>query len=318
MAAISIGTLTDLEKSDYVREGLPFAKPELIYSQFAQKDRVAKREGKTRQWFRLTKPGLAVGTSDFSTTVYQYVKNATGAAPTWTPATPADTTVTATADYLFGQGHEWNEGVEYSSFADIPGELRNLNFQHAAEATDQEARDVFKAGTNVYYANGKASRGLLTSVDQIDMDDILDAVTVQRNYDAKPIRGMYRAMCSANTVRRLFADTAFREVVRYNKDYYFTGTIAELFGVGFQFTSKAPTLTSSGSNNAVSTVEQTIILSENATGITAWKMSDFDIVYTGPGGWGDEWAVRHALTWKHSMKAVRLNETWLIRVESAR
>lgn len=317
MAAIAIGTLTDLEKSDYVREGLPYAKPELIYAQFCQKDHVAKREGKTRQWFRLTKPGLAVGTA-FSTTVYQYVKNSTGAMPTWTPATPADTTVTATVDFLFGQGHEWNEGVEYTSFADIPAELRGLNFQHAAEATDQETRDVLKAGTNVYYANGKASRGLLAAADQIDMDDVMDAVTVQRNYDAKPIRGMYRAQCSANTVRRMFADSAFREVVRYQKDYYFTGTIAEIFGVGFQFTSIAPTVPNSGSNNAVTTVEQTIIMAENGAGVTAWMLKDFDMVYTGPGGWGDEWAVRHAMAWKHQMKAVILNQNWVIRLESAR
>lgn len=49
MAAIALSTLTDLEKVSYVREGLPVAKPKLIYSQYAVKDRVAKREGKTRQ-----------------------------------------------------------------------------------------------------------------------------------------------------------------------------------------------------------------------------------------------------------------------------
>jgi hypothetical protein len=116
----------------------------------------------------------------------------------------------------------------------------------------------------------------------------------------------------------LFSDSAFREVVRDNKDYYFQGTIAELFGVGFQFTSRAPYLSSSGSNNGVTTVEQTIIAAENAYGVTAWMLNDFDIVYTGPGGWGDEWATRNALTWKHQMATVRLNENWLIRVESAR
>ena len=93
MAAISIGTLTDLEKTSYVREGLAIARPKLIYQQFGQGDRVAKREGKTRQWFRMTKPGLTSHASSFSSA--QYVKNTTGAPPTWTPATPADTTVTA-------------------------------------------------------------------------------------------------------------------------------------------------------------------------------------------------------------------------------
>jgi hypothetical protein len=57
MAAISIGTLTDIEKSSYVKEGLEFAKPNLIYQQYGVGDRVPKRDGKTRQWFRFTKPG---------------------------------------------------------------------------------------------------------------------------------------------------------------------------------------------------------------------------------------------------------------------
>jgi hypothetical protein len=47
-------------------------------------------------------------------------------------------------------------------------------------------------------------------------------------------------------------------------------------------------------------------------------MDDFDIVYTGPGGWGDEWATRHAMTWKYVFKSVILNQNWLVRLESAR
>lgn len=318
MGVISIGTLTDLEKTQYVTEGLPIALPELIFAQYGQKDKVAKREGKTRQWFRMTKPGLASRDGDFSTTVYQYVKNSTGASPTWTPATPADTAITATVEFLFGQGHEWNEGAEYTAFADIPKELRILNHQHAAEAIDTEVRDVVAAGLSVGFANAKAARELITAVDQIDMDDIMDNVTTMRNNDAKPINGLLRALCSANTIRRFFADSTFREVVRDSKDYYFQGTIAELFGVGFDFSSRAPSVSNSGSNNAVTTLDQTIITAANAYGVTAWMMNDFDIVYTGPGGWGDEWATRNALTWKHQMKAVILNQNWLRRIESAR
>ena len=317
MAVVSIGTLTDLEKVDYVREGLEIAKPELIYAQYGQGDRVAKRDGKTRQWFRMTKIGILGNSTSWGGSI-TYIKNATGAPPTFTPATPADTTVTATADYLFGQGHEWNDAVEYTSFADLPKELRVINAQHAAEAIDTEVRDVVVGGSNVYYANNKASRGLLTSADQIDMNDIFDAVTVERNYDSKPVKGMYPALCSANVVAQLMKDTAFQTAVAQQKDYIFTCTIAELYGVRFHFTSMAPTVSNSGSNNAVSKVEQTMIIGANAFGVTKWMLNDYDLVYTAPGGWGDEWAVRHALTWKYAMKAVRLNETFMLRLESAR
>lgn len=316
MAAISIGSLTDLEKTSYVREGLPVAKPKLIYSQYAVKDRVAKREGKTRQWFRMTKPGLTSHGSSFSSA--QYVKNSTGASPTWTPATPADTTVTATVDFLFGQGHEWNEGVEYTSFADIPKELRLLNTLHAAEAIDTEVRDVVAAGTNVLYANGRATRPNLLSTDQVDMNDFFDAATVLRNNDAPEIQGMYSALCSANVIAQLMKDTTFQSAIQFQKPYIFTGTVAELYGIRFNFSSRAATTTNGGSASQIATIEQTIITGDNAYGKTAWMLDDYDIVYTPPGGWGDEWATRHAMTWKFMHKAVILNQSWLLRLESSR
>lgn len=317
MAVVNIGTLTDLEKSSYVREGLDIARPNLIYQQFGQGDRVAKRDGKTRQWFRMTKPSLDSGTDEDFTSI-QYVKNTTGASPNWTPATPADTTVTAQVDFLFGQGHEWNEGVNYTSLADLPKELRILNAQHAAEAIEVEVRDVVVAGTNVYYANSKASRGLLTAGDTVDLDDFIDVVTGQRNYDATPIGGLFRALVSANTVGQLMKGTAFREAVQFQRDYLFTGTIAELFGVGFAWSSLAPTVTDSGSANAIANVEQSIIVAANSYGITRWMMNDYDIIYTPPGGHGDEWANKHKLTWKYMFKSVILNQNWLARLETAR
>lgn len=318
MAAMTLSSLTDLQKTDYVREGLPVAKPKLIYAQYAQKDNVAKRQGQTRQWFRMTKPGLTSRSGDFSGTTYQYVKNTTGASPTWTPATAADTTVTATAEFLFGQGHEWNDGLEYMSFADIPKELRNLNFLHAAEAIDTEVRDTIVAGTNVYYANGRATRPNLLSTDQVDMNDFFTVATGLRNSDAPEIKGMYRALCSANVIQQLMQDTAFQSAIQTQKSYIFTGTIAELYGIGFDFSSRAATTSNGGSASQIATIEQTLVVGDNSYGKTSWMMNDFDIVYTAPGGWGDEWATRHAMTWKYVFKSVILNQSWLARLESSR
>ena len=318
MAAIALSTLTDLEKVSYVREGLPVAKPKLIYSQYAVKDRVAKREGKTRQWFRFTKPNLVSQSGDFSGATYGYVKNTTGTPPTWTPATPADTTISATVEFLWGQGHEWNEGVEYTSFADIPKELRNLNTMHAAEAIDTEVRDVVVAGTNVAYANGRATRPDLLTDDYIDMVDVFNAVTTLRNNDAPQINGMYSALCSANVITELMRDTAFQSAIQFQKPYIFTGTIAELYGVRFDFSSRAATTSNGGSASQIATIDQTIITGDNAYGKTAWMLDDYDIVYTKPGGFGDEWAVRNALTWKFMFKSVILNQSWLLRLESSR
>lgn len=316
MAAISIGTLTDIEKTQYVKEALKFAKYALIYRQFGQKDTVAKREGKTRQWVRFSIPAITSGT-DFSGAA-TYVKNTTGVAPTFTPATPGTATVSATADYLFGKGHEWNNGVEYTSFMDLEDNLRQVNAEHAGRAVDSETRDVLIAGTSVAYANAKASRGLLDSNDKIDMADIFQSVTNLRNRSARPIDGKFTVAHSHNVTQRLLLDSTFQAAIANQKDYIFTGTIAELYGCRFVGTENAPTVSNSGSNNAVSTVEQTLIFGSDAYGVTHWMMNDYDLVYTGPGGWGDEWANRHALTWKMVHKPVILNDSWMERLESAR
>jgi N4-gp56 family major capsid protein len=219
---------------------------------------------------------------------------------------------------LFGQGNEWNEGVDYTSFADLPKELRVLNTVQAAEAIDTEVRDVVVAGTTVQYANGRSTRPNLLSTDYIDMNDIFDAVTTLRNNDAPEISGMYSALCSANVIAELMKDTAFQSAIQFQKPYIFSGTIAELFGVRFTFSSRAATTSDGGSASQIATIDQTMIVGDNSYGKTAWLLDDFDIIYTPPGGWNDEWAVRHALTWKFMFKSVILNQNWLLRLESAR
>lgn len=315
MAVINLGSLSDIEKTFYHREALKFAKPALIYQQFGQKDRVPAREGKIAQWIRFTKLSLTSGTDFVGSATY--VKNTTGAAPSWTPATPADTTITAQMEALFGIGHEWNEAIQYTSLVDLPKELRKINAQHAAEAVETEVRDVLITGTTVGYANGRGSRATLLTTDYVDMNDIFDSVTTLRVNDAPTINGMYSALTSHYIITELMKDTAFQSAIQFQRDYIFTGTIAELYGVRFLSSSLAPSVSSAGSSGS-STIEQTIILGEGAYGTTHWLLGDYDLIYTSPGGHGDEWATKQKLTWKMYHKAVILNENWMLRLESVR
>jgi N4-gp56 family major capsid protein len=310
MAAVSLGTLSDIEKTYYIREALTIAKPALIFKQFGTKERVPAREGKTAQWIRFTKLGLVSTTN--------YTKNSTGAPPTWTPDTPADTTVTAQLDFLAGNGFQWNEGIGYTSLVDLPKELRIITVQQAAEVMEVETRDVIKAGTNVLYANQKTARNLVTSVDKIDLNDVLDLGVSLRANDAPKIKGVYPVLCSPYTVAQLMKDTTFLSAVQFQKEYLFTGEITKLYGMAFMESSLAPTVSNSGSNNAVATLEQTIALGDMSFGVTTWMLNDFDVIYTPPGGHGDEYAVLNKLAWKMYYKAVILNQSWLARMEAAR
>ncbi len=310
MAVVNLGTLTDIEKTYFIREALAIAKPALIFKQFGMKERVPAREGKTAQWIRFTKLGLVSGTD--------YTKNTTGAPPTWTPTTPADTTVTAQLDAYFGNGVEWVESVGYTALVDVPKEFRIIQAAQAAEVMEVETRDIIVAGTTVQYANAKAARNLLAGDDQIDLNDVLDLGVTLRNNDALRIKGVFPVLCSVNTVAQLMKDSTFQNAVQFQKDYIFTGEIAKLYGMRFLESSLAPSVADSGSNNAVSVVEQTIAIGDMSFGVTTWLLDDYDMIYTPPGGHGDEYAALNKLTWKMYYKPVILNQSWLARLEHSR
>lgn len=288
-----------------VRKTLEFAKPKLVYSQFGAPDLTMRRKGKTASWLRFSKLAIPSSTLDES--------------PTWSPETVSDTTVTATLE-LWGNGVELLEFLEETSFLDLPDEYKKLVGQNAGETINQKVRDILVAGTSVNYANEAAARQNLISTDTIDLDDILNTVQSLETSDAPMIGDEYVAIISPYVKTRLMKDTAFREATRYlaKDNSIFTGEVANIDGVRFVKTSTAPSVSNSGSNNSISSVEQTIILGEHAYGIARLLPGDFDVVVTQPGGHGDEYKVKTSIAWKCYLKAVILNQSFMRRLESAR
>lgn len=286
-----------------VRKTLEYAKPKLVFSQFGMPDLSLKRLGKTASWLRFTKMSVPSSTLDES--------------PTWAPATVAETTVTATLE-LWGNGVELTEMLKETSFLDLPNEYKQLVGQNAGETINEKVRDVLIAGTSVNYANQKTARQSLISTDTIDLDDILDTVQSLEASDAPKIGNEYVAIISPYTKTRLMKDSAFRDATRYQKESMFTGELCSIDGVRFVVTSTAPTVASSGSNNSVANVDQTIILGEHAYGIARLMPGDFDVVITPPGGHGDEYKVKTSIAWKAYLKAVILNQSFMRRLETAR
>lgn len=264
-----------------------------------------RRKGQTASWIKLTK--LSIPSAVLSDS------------PTFSPETVTDATVTATLEF-WGNGVQLVEALDETSFLTLPDEYKKLLGQNAGETINQKVRDVLVAGTSVNYANQKAARNLLTSADTIDLDDILDTVQSLETSDAPLIGDEYVAIISPYVKTRLMKDTAFREATRYlaKDNSIFTGEIANIDGVRFVRTSTAPNVANSGSNNAVANVEQTIILGDGAYGIARLMPGDFDVVITPPGGHGDEYKVKTAMTWKAYLKAVILQQTFMRRLESAR
>jgi len=312
MAAANLANTTDLNKVHYIREALPVVERNLVFAKFGQVDEMPRGDGNSFRFIRFTKLG---------TTASDYTANTSGDSPEWAPSTPADTLLNVTPDFLFGPGYEWNEAREYTSWVSLPANLRKNVSLQAAEVFDLRVRDIVIAGTNVVYANGRASRDELTSADVIDMDDIFRAVENLKANDAKPLAkvGNFACIISPYTERSLLTDTAFRDLVEHSraKDE-FAGHLGSLGGVDFFVTTHAPSIADSGSASSVGYVEQTLIVGEGAYGVTKILYDNFDIIYTAPGGHGDEWKNKHKLTWKAAMKAVILDENNMVRLESSR
>lgn len=288
-----------------VRKTLEYAKPKLVYSQFGAPDLSLARKGKTASWLRFSKLAIPSAALDES--------------PTWSPETVTDVTVTATLE-LWGNGVEMTELLDQTSFLDLPNEFKELVGQNAGETINQVVRDVLVAGTSVTYANGKTTRMGLISTDQVVLNDFLNVAQSLEAADAPKIGDAYVAIISPYVKTQLMKNTDFREATRYmgEKNMLFTGELTTIDGIRFVVTSTAPTVTNSGSNNSVATIDLSIVLGKNAYGIARLLPGDFKIIVTQPGGHGDEYEVKTSIAWKAYLKAVILNQTFMRRLESAR
>lgn len=310
MAAANLTNTPDLNKVHYMKEALPIIEYNLVFGQFGQEDMMPRGDGNSFRFIRFTKLDSDTG----------YTANTSGDSPTWTPDSIADTLVNVTPDFLFGNGLEWNEARQYTSWAELPSNMRKLLSVQAAEAIDKRIRDIVVAGTQVVYAGSRDARTDLISTDYIVMEDIFKAAEQLKENGGKPVAkfGAFCAVISPNTERTLLTDSSFRELINQQRgEDLYKGKLGTLAGIDFWMSQVAPTLSNSGSASSVSTVEQTLVFAEGAYGVSKIMFDNFDIVYTAPGGHGDEYKTKHKLTWKASMKAVILQDLWMTRIESA-
>jgi len=303
MATMVRSNQADAIEVHNVRKTLEFAKPKLVYPQFGQPDLILQRKSDQAKWIRFTKLGIPSSTLSDE--------------PTFTAETVTDVTVSAQLEF-WGNGLKIVEFLEETSYLNLPDEYKKLLGQNAGETINEKVRDVLKAGTGVTYPNSHTSRLQLEAADVAALDTFIDAATTLEAADAPKIGDDYVCIISPYVKSRLLKETAFREAIRYQKDSLFTGELCKIDGVRFVVTSTAPTVSNTGSYSVVSTLDQSILLGEGAYGIARLMPGDFQVTVTPPGGHGDEYKVKTAMTWKSYLKAVILNEAYMRRIESAR
>lgn len=311
MAAIknSISNLSTENQTFYDRTLLSRLLPELHFYKDAKKKKIPKGKGTKIEW-RIFK-SLAV------------------------PTTPLEEGVTPTGKNLdispvTAECSQYGDYVTVSDVLDMQGkdpviaETSALEGEQAAQLVDILIRDTVTGGTNVRYANGKASRATLTASDVLKGADVKKAVRDLRKYNAKPFSdGYFHAIISPEQAYDLMSDTSDGGWIDANKYTdnrpLLKGEIGEYAGVRFMTTSNTKVVNTTTESAAGIDVHLGVVYGKDSYGVpeigdgSAAKPS---IIVKTDGGNSDPLNQRNTIGWKNMFTCKRLEEKSIVRIET--
>lgn len=220
---------------------------------------------------------------------------------------------------------QYGDYVTVSDVLDMQGkdpviaETSALEGEQAAQLVDTLIRDTVTSGTNVRYANGKASRATLTATDVLKGIDVKKAVRDLRKNNAKTFSdGYFHAVISAEQAYDLMSDTSAGGWIDANKytdnKPLLKGEIGEYAGVRFMTSSNTKVVDNSGV-----AVHLGVIYGKDSYGVpeigdgSAAKPS---IIVKTDGGNSDPLNQRNTIGWKNMFTCKRLEEKAIVRIET--
>lgn len=220
----------------------------------------------------------------------------------------------------YGDFLEFSDVLDLVAIDPVLDEAADLLGEQAAQTLDVITRDVLAAGTTVQYANGKTSRGAITSSDRMTVDEVRKAVRTLKRSNVKPLDGSnYVAIVEPGTTYDLQSDAKWQEPSVYSKaEQIWSGEIGRLYGVRFVETSYAKKFAGAGSGGI--DVYGTIILGKDAYGMTDVESSGAvkNIIKPhGSGGTSDPLNQRATSGWKALFTVKILQQLAILRVEHA-
>ena len=218
---------------------------------------------------------------------------------------------------------QYGDYVEVSDKLDVVGidpvltEAAEVLGEQGGLTVDTIVRNVVCAGTNVQYANGKASRGAITATDVLNSKEVAKAVRTLRRNNAKPIDGKhFVGIIDPDGAFDIMQDPLWQDVSKYANDAkgIMDGEIGRLLGVRFVETTNAPTI------DGTVKIHQSMIIGKGAYGVVDIENGvkpEMIIKARGSAGTSDPLDQRATAGWKTMFTAVRLDELAMVRVESA-
>ena len=285
--------------SDYLIDN---AIPKLVHDQFGQKHPIPKNGGKTIQFRKysplpkLTTP-LAEGVTPNGQSLTMSVIEATVA--------------------QYGGYVTLSDVLLLTAIDNNLVQATKLLGAQAGATLDTITREVLNGGTNVIFAGSKNARTDLAVADILTVDDIKKAVRFLKNQNAEPISGSWVAIIHPDVAYDLTSDPKWEAVKTYSdpSDLY-EGEIGRLYGVRFVETTEAKKFVGKGNGGA--TVYSTLVIADNAYGVTEITGGGLEhiVKQLGSAGTGDPLNQRATAGWKATKVAERLVENYMIRIES--
>lgn len=290
-------------KTFYDKVLIKFARPNLVHDQFAQTKNIPKNGGKTIE-FRKYSP-LAKATTPLTE----------GVTPNGQQLTVS--TITATVAQ-YGGFIELSDVLLLTAIDNNLVEAQEILGDQAGRTLDTITREVLNGGTNVIYAGAKTARSSLTASDKISVSLIKQAVRNLKVNMAKKINGYYVAIIHPDVAYDLMCDSEWISASEYaGSTQLFEGEIGKVHGVRFVETTEAKIWEKAAASSAKS-VYSTLILGSNAYGTTSVEGGGLTSIVKqlGSAGTADPLNQRATAGWKAIKTAVRLVETYMVRLET--
>ncbi|MNS90913.1 hypothetical protein D3C72_1249850 [compost metagenome] len=283
--------------------------PELTWTQFGEKNKnIPKRKGATTSFRRLN--SLAVSTTALTEGVTPDGVN-------------LDIVKISTTVQEYGQWTKISEFINMTGYDALLTEAAELMGENAGESIDIIVRDMLSAGTNVVYANGKASRATIAATDKITALDILKVRRTMKRNKVKQIRlpngGMgYVALVHPDVAMDIMQMQEWKDQNTYvdtkNREEGFLG---RMYGIYFMEVDNGVKFAGAGASAA--DVYGTIFLGKGAYGIPDIEGSmkpDIIVHPAGSAGSADPLNQFNTVAWKCAFAVVRLQELAIVRYES--
>jgi N4-gp56 family major capsid protein len=288
----------------YDRKLLGRMLPNLVHRQFGQKRPMPKNNGKTANFRKFS--SLAPATTPLTEGVTPNGNNIT--------ITEVTATIAQYGDYV-----EHSDLVDLVAIDPVVDEMADVLGEQGAETIDAVTRDAISTGTNVQYANGRASRATVAAGDNLTVNEVRKAVRTLKRNKAKPIDGKdYVAIVEPGTTYDLQSDPKWEEAAKYaGSKQIFDGEIGRLYGVRFVETTEAKKFPGAGAGGV--DVYSTLVIGKDAYGIIDISGSGnarMIIKPKGSAGAADPLNQRGTVGWKvEAYTAKILEQAAMVRIE---